>query len=290
MKSGNCALEANNANKVQLGLFDERDPRQHQMKLAFGFGRDLAFRGCQEHVYLTREQIQKGVYPQDHPDEELRGNWFVGVQYMNNSDKTQKLSVHHSYVRETETMRLPVNFEDDNNLGASVIRYLAKLSPGQSRIYCQEAGANHKRALTMQGYPHAQFYAGKPLGVNSMRKLFQDGAKILGLPADFKSHSLRHLCITKMANDASVSLAETMRVTHHNSGGSFSKLPTHRWSEQREPCPSSRNHYPQSETYVCARVPSPSNNSPCFNSPCSSYQDSYACHKSGCELWQVCRH
>ena len=89
MKSGNCALKANNANKAQLGLFDKQDPRQHQMKLAFGFGCGLAFCRCAEHVFLTREQIEKGVYAQNHPDKELHGNWFAGVQYMNNSNKTQ---------------------------------------------------------------------------------------------------------------------------------------------------------------------------------------------------------
>lgn len=187
------------------------------MKIAFGCGRDLAFRGNAEHTFLTKEQIVVGVYPDDHPDPMLRGQWFVGFKHMNNADKTHKLSVHNSYVRETEMMRLPVNFDDDDNTGAAIVRYLEKMSPGQERLYCQVASDAHRKELTRQGYPNAVFYASKPLGVNSMRKLMKDAAQILGLPADFKSHSLRHMCITKMANDPGVSLAETMLVARHSS-------------------------------------------------------------------------
>ena len=53
--------------------------------------------------------------------------------------------------------------------------------------------------------------------MNKIRSLMQDGARILGLPVTFKPHSLRALCITRLANDSSVSLAETMSVARHSS-------------------------------------------------------------------------
>ena len=61
------------------------------------------------------------------------------------------------------------------------------------------------------------FYGKRPLGVNKIRSLMQEGARILGLPTTFKPHSLRALCITRLSNDESVSLAETMSIARHSS-------------------------------------------------------------------------
>lgn len=182
-----------------------------------GCGRYLAFRGCAEHTYLTVEQFEEGVYPTNHEDPELAGTPFVDITFVNNSDKTQKLSIYNSYARATETMRLPVNHDDPDNLGASILRYLTKLSPGQKRFYCKVASAPHKVALAQQGYPRAEFFANRPLGENTVRKMMVEAAKFLGLPDDFRGHSLRHACLSDLANDPGVSLAETMKVARHSS-------------------------------------------------------------------------
>lgn len=163
------------------------------------------------------EQIEVGQYPEDFEDEDLAGSMYVGIRFTNNADKTHKLSVHNSYTRTTDFFRLPVNYEDPENLGASILRYLEKTSPGQKRFYCKVASPAHKQALAAQGYPKAEFFANRPLGENTIRKLMCEAAKLLGLPPDFKGHSLRHVALSKAANDPSVSLAETMRLGRHSS-------------------------------------------------------------------------
>ena len=165
---------------------------------------------------LSPDQFVEGVYPLTYENQDLAGMTYIAVASMN--DKTSRITVNNNYARETSNwLKLPVVWEDPDNLGASILRYLRKLSPGQTRMYCQAASPSHRRKLTFEGHRDAMFFANKPCGVNSIRQLFREGAKLLGLEEGFRPHSLRGACITKMVNSPDVSLAECMSVARHNS-------------------------------------------------------------------------
>ena len=217
MKTAACTLDARETEKIVLSRFNEADPRQHQMKLLFGFGMYAAFRGIREHVNLSPSHIVQGQFPLQHPVPELAGKPFIAVTCVLD-EKTNKLSVNNVYVRDTSNQfRIPVDWSDPENFGACVLRFLQKCSPGQDRMYCKVASFPHKQRLIADGYPDAEFFAKRPLGLNMVRVLFKEGAKILGLPEDFRPHSLRGACITKLVNAPDVSLAETMSHARHNS-------------------------------------------------------------------------
>ena len=202
--------------KIKLSRFDEDNPLQHMMKVLFGCGLMAGFRGCTEHTFFTREQVEFGTYGKNHLPEELRGINYVAITHM--QDKTKKLSVYNSYQRDTgHHLRFPIVEEDPDNFAASLMRLVGKMSPGQSRIYCQPGSASYCKTLEMNGYLNACFMFNKPLGPKSVTSLFKKGASILGLPENFRPHSLRAAFITKMANDPSVSISETMLAAHHNS-------------------------------------------------------------------------
>ena len=187
------------------------------MKLLFGFGVMTAFRGAKEHAMLSPKHLQFGNFPLNHPVEELAGVPYVSVICIPD-DKSHKLSVYNSYVRDTSNQfRIPIIESDPNNLGSSIVRYLKKLVPGQERMYCKAASPGFKMKLALDGYPDAEYFDKKPLGENMIRNLFKEGARILGLPEDFRPHSLRSACITKLVNSPGVSLAEAMNHARHNS-------------------------------------------------------------------------
>ena len=202
--------------KIVLGRFDENDPLQHMMKCMFGCGIFAGFRGCTEHTYFTREQVVFGTYGKTHEPRELAGLPYVAITHL--QDKTKKLSIHNSYLRDTgHHLRFPIVSSDPNNFGGALQRLVAKMSPGQVRIYCQPGSPSYLKTLEMNGYGHACFMFNKPLGPKSVAALFKKGAKLLGLPENFRPHSLRAAFITKMANDPSVSMSETMLASRHNS-------------------------------------------------------------------------
>ena len=198
-------------------MFDETDLQQHMMKILFGCGLYAAFRGSQEHTQLSRSQLSFGTYPSNFETEELRGKKYVSIANMTN-DKTHNLSVSNSYVRSMEShLRFPIEPCDPSSFGAALERLVAKMGPGQLRLYCKEASPSYKRKMALDGFPGAQMYPNKPLGRSTISKLFSEGALVLGLPSNFLPHSLRGACITKMVNDQSVSIAETMAVARHSS-------------------------------------------------------------------------
>lgn len=92
---------------------------------------------------------------------------------------------------------------------------MAKLAPGQTRFYCYPIPPTRKTAAG--GFEGQIFYRNKPLGVNTVRRLMKEGAKKLGIKANFLPHSLRSLCITTLVNNKAVSTAEMMKVARHNS-------------------------------------------------------------------------
>ena len=216
MKNEACHLRAEDVEKIDLAKFDEADPIQHMMKVLFGCGLFAGFRGNQEHTFFNIKQISQGHYPEKHENPDLAGLPYVSIDNM--LDKTNKLSVHNSYLRQTgHSMRFPCDFDDDSNFGAALVRLVERMSPGQTRMYCQVATTTYIASLRRMGHTKAVFFPLKPLGAKTITKLFKEGANLLGLPPSFRAHSLRSAFITKLANDPSVSISETMAAARHNS-------------------------------------------------------------------------
>ena len=188
------------------------------MKILIGFGMYFAFRGCTEHSNLKVCQVYQGKFEEGH---EFAGLPFVGVKDM--QDKTHKLSVHRSYVRDTSTfMRMPVGDVDDkksNNFGSSLVRYLKKLAPGQEFLYCHVMKPDRRRSFSRLGLHNVRYEPNRKLGKTPVAGLFKRAADIMGFsePQKFHPHSLRSVFISKLVNDGSVSLAETMDSARHSS-------------------------------------------------------------------------
>ena len=124
------------------------------MKLLFGFGTYGAFRGFKEHHQLSTANVHRGVYPTSFEDPNLAGVAYMGVTSIGNSDKTYKLSVHNNYTRVTDNIfRFPIFQEDSSNFGASIERFMQKLEPGTTKMYCKVALAPHIKKMSMMGFP-----------------------------------------------------------------------------------------------------------------------------------------
>ena len=209
-KSQKSRLASAESDKLDLSKVNEEDPREHLMKIGFGCRMFWAFRGRDEYVNLSRSTFSEGVFNEKHP---FAGQPFVALKFIGN-EKTHKLSVHASYLRDTTNiMRAPINHDDPRDFGASLLRLFQKMASNQDRIYCQPVLKPHRQRVGGWYYPN------KPLGENTVSILFKDGAKILGLknPEEFGMHSLRAYCITTMANSEDVSLEECMNVARHSS-------------------------------------------------------------------------
>ena len=94
---------------------------------------------------------------------------------------------------------------DDNDptssdFGGSIKRFLEKLAPGQTRIYCK-AIPEDLRSVDKSGNSKF-FYANQPVRKNLISDLFKEGADMLGLPNPKKiaPHCLRSYMVTKIAN------------------------------------------------------------------------------------------
>ena len=187
------------------------------MKVLFGCGLYAAFRGSAEHTYFSKSQIKFGSYPDNFADANLAGRRYVSIDNMPR-DKTCKLTVTNNYARRMHScLRFPIDYSDPRNFGAALERLILKMAPGQSRVYCKQATDAYLEGLRQQGNYDAEMYPTVVLGEKKIGALFKTGARKLGLPDNFQPHSLRSACITFLANNPSVSLAETMRVARHTS-------------------------------------------------------------------------
>jgi hypothetical protein len=116
------------AAKVILGKFNEDIPQQHIMKILFGCGIYAAFHGSSEHVLFSPNHVSFGIYPKNYKVPELRGVHYVMIDAFG-SDKSHKISVHKNYFRETSaSLNFPINENDPNCFGASLRRYIRKLT------------------------------------------------------------------------------------------------------------------------------------------------------------------
>jgi len=209
-------MEQSETDLIDISVFDENDPSQHQMKLLYGCGCSFGLRGNEEHTLLEVRNITHGLFGSKHP---WAGSEYYGLEGL--TDKTHKLDVHNDHVREnSDYMRLPLLNEDpcSDCLAGSIKRYLHKLSPGQTRIYCKVVPFE-LRMNPESSYFGQFFYPNNPMGKNTILKLFKSGARIQGLsnPDSFSPHSLRSYFITRLANDSGVSIQECMTASRHSS-------------------------------------------------------------------------
>ena len=179
-----------------------------------GCGIYAGFRGSTEHAKLSPQHITTGHYPINYGNSQLAGKQWICISTMPN-DKSSKLTVNNSYVRDTrETFRFPIIHNDPKNFGGALLRLMEKLSPGQERMYCMPATEEWMATQKRLGN-NGCFYAKKPLGANACTRYLKEAGKLMGLPDTFRPHSLRGVCITKLSNDPTVSEAELLAVTRH---------------------------------------------------------------------------
>ena len=163
MKADGCQLSAEDVEKIVLSKFDEDIPEQHQMKLLFGCGVYCAFRGCSEHTKLQVSQIVFGQYPDNFENPDLRGVKYASVAVIL-SDKSHSITVNNSYAREMKNLlQFPIDLKCPSNFGGCIKRFWEKLSPGQTRVYCQVAGLNYQRTMVLAGHPKSIFIQLSPL-------------------------------------------------------------------------------------------------------------------------------
>ena len=187
-------------------------------KVMFGCGIFAGFRGSTEHANFNIGMVTTGTYPEKYEDQDLAGLPYVSIS--NFQDKTNKLSVHTSYLRDTQhVLRFPVLADNSADFGGALVRLVGKMAPGQTRMYCFPASEAARDSFKRSGFPTASFFAERPCGYKSISKYMKDGAKKLGLECagNFRPHSLRSAYITMLANDSSVSMREVMEAGRHSS-------------------------------------------------------------------------
>ena len=213
------------------------------MKMLFGCGVLFGFRGSAEHTFLATRNVYHGDFPSHHP---FKGYSWYGIDGL--TDKSHKLSVNTDYVRNTkDCMRVPIMNDDptSDDMGGCIGRYLEKLAPGQTRLYCQTV----KSPVTDESTGKIQyFYANLPLGKGKIMERFKEGAGILGIPnpEKFAPHALRSYFITNMANGPGVSDQERMDSSRHSSLGASAIY-------QERDCDSETNKF----AAIGIKIPSP---------------------------------
>ena len=213
VKDAKCTMSHDDINKIDLTVFDENDPEQHIIKLLFICGIFFGFRGESEHTGLECRRLTSGVFPVGH---KWAGCQWFGIDFL--IDKSNKLSIHRPYVRSIEDtqMKVPVIGNDPKatDPGGCIKRFLEKLSPGQTRLYCKVVPKEYRRTGEDR-----LFYSNQPMGKDSIKALFKKGAMLMGLsnPEELAPHSLRHLFSNQIACDPSISLKECMLALRHSS-------------------------------------------------------------------------
>ena len=118
--------------QIDIEKLDKSDPVQHIIKLAWALGTQLGLRGG-EYVLIEVAQITHGIFEDGHP---LAGMKWFGLRGI--SDKTIVLSATNNHLRcDDDFMRSPAIPGDFRCLGGIIERYLPKISPGQTRLFCR---------------------------------------------------------------------------------------------------------------------------------------------------------
>ena len=194
--------------KLNLSKFKESDHRQHAMKCIVACGIFLGFRSISEHLNLSPSDVMRGEYEEGH---EFHGMKWVGVGSL--VDKAQKLTVHQSYVRDTEDlMKIPVLPGNDPSCGASALwRMKEKAMPGQQRLYSYLDASTGK------------CFAKKPIGRNSLSNFHKEAATILGVDLGkfVGGHAWRRVHVSINANNRGLNIRDGMASSRHSSVSAY---------------------------------------------------------------------
>jgi hypothetical protein len=169
-----------------------------------------------EHANFLVSQVKFGHYPHTFEHAALAGHPYVAMS--NLLDKTHTLTVNNSYARGTsEVLHFPINENDSSNFGGVLQCSMNKLSPGQVRMCCRLASDQFLAATYWRhGNSSSIFHPNLPLGINKVKELICQGADILGIPRNFRPHSLQAVGVTKLANSRGVSDEEHCHTTRHS--------------------------------------------------------------------------
>jgi hypothetical protein len=184
------------------------------MKILFRCGIYCMF--CRkEHASFAVSQIKVGHYQCTFEHAGLAGHPNICID--NICDKSHRLTVHNSHAMTTNKfLHFPINENDLACLGAAIKRFMPKLAPNQTRMYCRPATQEYIEATYRHhGNSTSLFYANTLLGANKLRELMAKGAEILGISKNFRPHSLRAVGVTILANDSTISDAERCCAAHH---------------------------------------------------------------------------
>ena len=88
-------MERSESVKVDISIFDESDPQEHQMKLLYGCGCNFGLRGNDEHTSLEVWNIVHGYFDSLHPCVGYEYYWMDSLP-----GKRHKLDVNNDQVGE----------------------------------------------------------------------------------------------------------------------------------------------------------------------------------------------
>jgi hypothetical protein len=100
-------------------------------------------------------------------------------------DKTHQIAVNDNHTwAKGEFLCFPLNPDDPADFSSSLQWFMEKLSPSQVQMDCHEASADYiQSSFRRCGHFTALFYyATTLLGINKLKELMTQGAKIMGIP------------------------------------------------------------------------------------------------------------
>ena len=185
-----------------LKKYDEEDLKQHQKKLWVLIGLATGPRGQEQHTFEVHH-IEKDVCGPEYAKKGMVYYAFVGLDH-----KRGKLTTTSCYADDDDAMKMLLycNKKDGLCAASCLERYLDKLAPGQTRLYCRVKKDNTMSAL-------------QPMGRNTCSKMVKEIGMDCGIVdmKKWKPHVFRHQFLTLLANDASLNLAEVMAAGRHKS-------------------------------------------------------------------------
>ena len=199
------------AEKVNLALFDKSDPVQLQDKVVMGFGAFCGMRGNKEHAAMTFDQVATGVFPSNHPMYPKEEWW--GLKNFGPTDKKHKLSLANGFLRNLNgnvVCCFPVKLDGKtgnvaNDFGGAIKHYVESF-PLEERKGC----LYRKVKSDKSGYCKSAV-----IGKHTITKKIRDVYRICGIRhwAKLHPHALRNYFITLLANDDSISKAERIKAS-----------------------------------------------------------------------------
>lgn len=184
---------------------------EHQQKSMMVCGNFFGLRGRNEHAYLNRSNIVEGSFE---PGSDFYGYNYIGITDL--TDKSHKIDPINDIARNTKNMmRLPIiDMDDLDDPGSILKRYVDKMHPTQTRLYCKAATKTQKENFALLGET-LHMSPNQPIGVNKVAKMIKEAGEKTGLYTT--GHGFRRLFITTLVNAPGVSTEEVLGSARHRS-------------------------------------------------------------------------